>query len=96
MVKDYIIFDSVPTITFTCEGSIHDWYANTTEESERTKISGSITTSGCAGDFVIQGAAAEIKIRGNYTANYDKKPFQIKFNQKQNLFGLNKYSAHKK
>ena len=102
-MNDYIIFDHAPTITFTCNEPIYDWYADTWdpasqggEPQERTRIAGTITTSGCANDFVLQNVAADIKIRGNYTANYSKKPFQIRFAEKQNLFGLNNGNKHKK
>ncbi len=32
---------------------------------------------------------AEVKVRGNWTTTYDKKPLRIKFTEKQNLLGLN-------
>lgn len=32
---------------------------------------------------------AEVKVRGNWTTTYDKKPLRIKFAEKQNLLGLN-------
>ncbi|MFA6829724.1 MAG: CotH kinase family protein, partial [Bacilli bacterium] len=32
---------------------------------------------------------AGVKVRGNYTANYEKKPLRIKFNKKQKMLGLN-------
>ena len=95
-MKDYIIFEHAPTITFTCNEAIHDWYLNTSQSSEKTRITGTLTTSGCSDNFILQDVAADIKIRGNYTANYAKKPFQIKFDKKQNLFGLNSGNKHKK
>ena len=95
-MADYIIFDKAPTITFTCNTPIYDWYINTQESSEKTRLSGVITTGNCAKEFLLSDVEAEIKIRGNYTSNYSKKPFQIKFNDKQNLFGLNKGNKHKK
>ncbi len=33
-------------------------------------------------------AEAEVKVRGNWTTTYDKKPLRIKFTEKQNLGGL--------
>lgn len=33
--------------------------------------------------------AAQVKVRGNWTTNYPKKPLRIKFAQKTNLLGLN-------
>lgn len=94
--KDYIIFDKAPKITFTCNQSIYDWYRNTTEQTEKTRISGTITTSECDSQFILQDVAADIRIRGNYTANYSKKPFQIRFSEKQNLFSLSNSKKFKK
>ncbi len=37
----------------------------------------------------ITDASAQIKVRGNGTARYDKKPYRIKFDQKQSMLGLN-------
>lgn len=34
-------------------------------------------------------AGAQVKVRGNWTTTYDKKPLRIKFDEKQNLLGLN-------
>lgn len=31
---------------------------------------------------------AKVKVRGNWTTNYDKKPLRIKFSEKQNILGL--------
>ncbi len=38
----------------------------------------------------IYAAVAGIKLRGNSTMGYDKKPYRIKFDKKQNVFGLGK------
>ena len=34
-------------------------------------------------------ADAQVKVRGNWTTNYNKKPLRIKFAEKQNLLGMN-------
>lgn len=34
-------------------------------------------------------AAADVKVRGNWTTNYSKKPLRIKFSEKQTMLGLN-------
>lgn len=44
----------------------------------------------------MQDVEADIRVRGNYTASYSKKPFQIRFASKQNLFGLNSGNKFKK
>lgn len=38
---------------------------------------------------VLDKVEAEVKVRGNWTTSYDKKPLRIKFKEKQNLLGLN-------
>lgn len=94
--KDYIIFDKAPTIMFTCNEPIRAWYLSMNRTSTKTRIVGTITTSNCPNDFILQDIAADIRVRGNYTADYSKKPFQIRFDEKQNLFGLNNGNKHKK
>lgn len=37
----------------------------------------------------LDGADAMVKVRGNWTTTYDKKPLRIKFTERQNLLGLN-------
>ncbi len=34
-------------------------------------------------------ADADVKVRGNWTTTYDKKPLRLKFTEKQNLLGMN-------
>lgn len=37
----------------------------------------------------------QVKVRGNWTTSYDKKPLRIKFKDSQNLLGLNDGNAYK-
>lgn len=39
--------------------------------------------------YDINDAVSKVKVRGNYTSSYDKKPIRIKFNKKQSMLGLN-------
>lgn len=41
------------------------------------------------GVLLLEPAEAQVKVRGNWTTTYDKKPLRIKFTEKQNLLGLN-------
>lgn len=41
------------------------------------------------GDMVINDAGANVRVRGNWTTGYDKKPLKIKFDEKQKIPGLN-------
>ncbi len=48
-----------------------------------------ITVTDEAGMIQMQNVPAEVKVRGNWTTTYDKKPLRIKFTETQNLLGLN-------
>lgn len=38
---------------------------------------------------LLDAVNADVKVRGNWTTSYDKKPLRIKFEESQNLLGLN-------
>ncbi len=42
-----------------------------------------------SGTEVLSGAEAKVKVRGNWTTSYDKKPLRINFTEKQSMLGLN-------
>ena len=48
-----------------------------------------ITLTDTDNNVLISGAEADVKVRGNWTTTYDKKPLRIKFAEKQGLLGLN-------
>ncbi len=48
-----------------------------------------ITLTDADEKVVLDKVEAEVKVRGNWTTSYDKKPLRIKFKEKQNLLGLN-------
>lgn len=39
--------------------------------------------------LLLDSVNADVKVRGNWTTSYDKKPLRIKFEEAQNLLGLN-------
>lgn len=39
--------------------------------------------------ILLDGVEAKVKVRGNWTSNYPKKPLKIKFEKKQSMLGLN-------
>ncbi len=41
------------------------------------------------GTALLDNANAEVKVRGNWTTSYDKKPLRIKFEESQSMLGLN-------
>lgn len=47
-----------------------------------------VTLTDADGTAVLDAAAADVKVRGNWTTNYEKKPLRLKFAEKQTLLGL--------
>ena len=54
-----------------------------------------ITIEDPSGNILLDSAEAQVKVRGNWTTNYEKKAFRIKFAEKQTLLGLNDGAAMK-
>ncbi len=49
----------------------------------------SISITDTDGTVLLSGAESQVKVRGNWTTSYVKKPLRIKFDKKQSLLGLN-------
>ncbi len=97
-LADYLIFeDGAPEIHFsTTEGADLAWATQYGKYDEKPKVGGTISTSNCDVEFQLTDVQATMKVRGNWTSSYTKKPFQINFSEKQNLFGLNGGKTFKK
>lgn len=54
-----------------------------------------ITLKDKNGEVTVDSADAKVKVRGNWTTVYDKKPLKIKFNEKQSMLGLNNGAEQK-
>ena len=48
-----------------------------------------ITVTDTDSTVLLDSEEADVKVRGNWTTTYDKKPLRIKFSQKQSMLGLN-------
>lgn len=48
-----------------------------------------VTVSDSEGTVLLDGVGANVKVRGNWTTTYEKKPLRIKFDEKQSMLGLN-------
>jgi len=55
----------------------------------------SITITDADGKKVVNNAKANVKVRGNFTSNYAKKPLRIKFEEKQSILGMNNNGKYK-
>ena len=54
-----------------------------------------ITLNSGEGKQLLKPCSAQVKVRGNWTTYYPKKPLRIKFEKKQNLLGLNNGAKQK-
>lgn len=52
-------------------------------------VASKVSVSNCGEDYALEDIACQVKARGNYTLNYDKKPIRLKFDKKQKMLGLN-------
>ena len=93
-------FSAVPEVKFTFDPN--DANANfatvaKSTDTSRPKVKGTLTIANAGDKYsVTEGYTGEIKVRGNQTAGFDKKGFQIKLDKKQNLLGLNGGKKFKK
>ena len=54
-----------------------------------------VSYTGTDGTVSVKKMPAQVKVRGNWTTSYEKKPLRIKFTEKQSLGGLNEGQAFK-
>ncbi|MDE6726838.1 MAG: CotH kinase family protein [Oscillospiraceae bacterium] len=55
----------------------------------------SVSVTDTDGSLLIGSANASVKVRGNWTTAYNKKPLRIKFEEKQSMLGLNDGGEYK-
>ena len=72
----------LPRIDITTEGG-------QAIESKEIYVNSLISVSGCDAAYVLNDCAAQVRVRGNSTADAPKKPYRIKFITKQAMLGLN-------
>ena len=104
--EGYHIFDKAPSIKFTVTedpvlGGTTTQFATKPNKSkgggEPWEVKGKYVVDDLPGiDYDIGEVAGGMKVRGNFTTDYAKKGFRIKFDAKQNLFGLNNGKKFKK
>ncbi len=81
-------FVTKPVNAFVAE-SIASWTPNYKMPPAPYYESCTVTLSDTDSTVLLDAAEAQVKVRGNWTTNYDKKPLRIKFTEPQNLLGMN-------
>lgn len=58
-------------------------------------VNATISVNHCEDKYALNQVSGKVKVRGNYTSTYAKKPIRIKFDNKQSMLGLNNNSKLK-
>ena len=97
-IQLYEYSTELPTISITTEGGMHPGDSSLINPDEHKGYNGEIlgynyidaqiSVSDCEG-YELEDVPAKVKVRGNYSSTYSKKPFRIKFDKKQAMCGLN-------
>jgi len=86
--KDALDFVTKPVVRFVAE-QIATWTPDYVMPPEPYYEECKITVTDESGKVTLAGADGQVKVRGNWTTTYAKKPLRLKFTEKQNLLGLN-------
>jgi len=101
----YFATETLPCIYIETEGGIAIDDASLINPDEKkgmmneipvyNYVGASISVTDAGDGYDLSKVAAEVKVRGNYTSTYEKKPIRIKFKKKQKMAGLNNGAALK-
>ncbi len=86
--EDALDFVTEPVNAFVSE-SISSWTPGYVMPPAPYYAQCAVTLTDTDGSVLLDAAAADVKVRGNWTTSYDKKPLRLKFQTPQNLLGLN-------
>lgn len=93
------IYDGMPKIHINTEDGDNSFatkYSLTDKLLDQIEyVDATISTSECDEEMIMSNVEASVKVRGNATLNYDKKPLRIKFSEKQNMLGLHDGEKYK-
>lgn len=86
--KNALDFATKPVARYVSE-QIASWTPGYVMPPEPYYEDCTITLRDSEDTILLDGAQAQVKVRGNWTTTYDKKPLRIKFGEKQSMLGLN-------
>ena len=93
-----VISQTMPVIHINTPDGSNAWatsYGRGDKLADRIEyVDATVTVGECEDEFVLTDAA-EVKVRGNYTLEYPKKPIRIKFSKKTNMLGLHDGEKYK-
>ncbi len=86
--KDVMSFVTKPVSAHVAE-SIASWTPGYTMPPAPYYEACTVSLTDADRTVLLDSVGAQVKVRGNWTTSYDKKPLRIKFDEAQNLLGLN-------
>lgn len=86
-VNDFVKLPVAKSVKEQTKGQ--DWAAGYANAPDPFYKASTITVINEDGTVVLNEAAGKVKVRGNWTTTYKKKPLRIKFDEKQSMLGLN-------
>ncbi len=88
-----VISEKMPSINIVTNDGSFDFVTKYDREDKMQDlidyVGATVSVGNCEDEFLLNSVEAEVKVRGNYTLNYEKKPIRIKFSKKQSVLGLN-------
>ena len=84
-----IMEETLPTIDIVSDDGSTDFVTVPSRGNKWDYTECKVSVSGSEDKYLLSDIKAGVKVRGNYTSNYDKKPLRIKFDKKQAMLGLN-------
>lgn len=94
-----VVSEEMPTIHINTPDGSNEWASR---YSRNDKLAGvidyvdaTVSIGNCESEFKLSGAEASVKVRGNYTLEYPKKPIRIKFTEKRGVLGLHDGEAYR-
>lgn len=93
------LFEDMPRISIDTKDGKNDFATVPNREAklaDQIKYTDAvISVDNCAEEYRMEDVAAQVKARGNYTLEYEKKPLRIKFSKKQTMLGLHDGKKYK-
>ncbi len=87
-----VISDEMPIIRINTDDGSNAFATNYNRDNkvrgEIDYVSGNVSIENCEEEYILTDIKTQVKVRGNYTLNYAKKPLRLKLDKKQNLLGL--------
>ena len=94
-----VVSEKMPVININTPDKSNEWvtkYGREDKFQDRIEyVDATVGVSNCDTEYQLSDIEAEVKVRGNATLEYPKKPIRIKFKKKNNILGLHDGEKYK-